>query len=394
MATIDILQSGGGGPTFVVPEGSTRSFSARALIKPSVSTDRFAARTGAGTDYAAYAPILSPNNALDVVASANVAEGASTDGFTVGFQFQAYDEGSFTARLQGSAALKTSSNTPRGRFSFNVGSTQTIVVTNVAPTLTYPLQDAQSNQFVPVSFSATAYDPGAFDSLRFDWDIGNNGIDFTQTPGSRTSTFAATPLTVGTYPVKLTVSDGDGGSVSQTFTWRVDPAGDFDGNGLLEPKDVDQLLALPVANVTPSTEAFDINRDGKVIPTPLATGSDTDVWVQTLKQTHYGDANLDGQVNFSDLLSLAANYNQSNRGWANGNFDGRNGVTFDDLLTLAANYGAGTAPSSAGIFAWASARSNVPEPSCLFAILALLPRVRLRRRTGPVTNWRTVRLGT
>jgi len=52
-----------------------------------------------------------------------------------------------------------------------------------------------------------------------------------------------------------------------------------------------------------------------------------------------GDANHDGTVNFSDLLTLAQNYGKSSVTFADGDFDGNGAVGFSDLLILAQNYG-------------------------------------------------------
>ena len=59
-----------------------------------------------------------------------------------------------------------------------------------------------------------------------------------------------------------------------------------------------------------------------------------------------GDANLDGQVNFADLLLLGQNFAKPSTNWDEGdfNYDGKTG--FDDLLLLAQNFTPGTAPSS------------------------------------------------
>jgi hypothetical protein len=59
-----------------------------------------------------------------------------------------------------------------------------------------------------------------------------------------------------------------------------------------------------------------------------------------------GDANLDGSVNFSDLLNLAQHYGQSNATWDHGdtNYDGT--VGFADLLVLAQHYGQTSAAAS------------------------------------------------
>jgi hypothetical protein len=52
-----------------------------------------------------------------------------------------------------------------------------------------------------------------------------------------------------------------------------------------------------------------------------------------------GDANLDGVVNFSDLLILSQNYNTaSGAGWATADFNGDGVVNFSDLLLLSQNY--------------------------------------------------------
>jgi autotransporter-associated beta strand protein len=98
--------------------------------------------------------------------------------------------------------------------------------------------------------------------------------------------------------------------------------------------------------------------------------------------TRLGDANLDGLVNFDDLLALAANYNQTiARNWVNGDFNYDNRVNFDDLLILAANYNqaAGTPGGT-----WALGLASVPEPSGLLALGSLtviLSRRMIRSRT-------------
>jgi autotransporter-associated beta strand protein len=89
-----------------------------------------------------------------------------------------------------------------------------------------------------------------------------------------------------------------------------------------------------------------------------------------------GDANLDGTVNFDDLLKLAANYNGSTKVWADGDFTYDGTVNFDDLLKLASNYN----QTVSGLFAgdWALAQA-VPEPTSL-ALLGAASVASLRRR--------------
>jgi hypothetical protein len=90
-----------------------------------------------------------------------------------------------------------------------------------------------------------------------------------------------------------------------------------------------------------------------------------------------GDADLDGDVDLSDLSVLASFYGQvESQYWANGNFDGDGDVDLNDLSTLAANYGTGEAQA----FADFQSITGVPEPTSMalasIGLLALLRRVR------------------
>ena len=100
-----------------------------------------------------------------------------------------------------------------------------------------------------------------------------------------------------------------------------------------------------------------------------------------LKFDLYGDTNLDGTVNFADLLALAQHYGQSGQTWSTGdtNYDGT--INFTDLLNLAQNYGQ-TIPAGSSSFspsfaaAWdlaVSEAGSVPEPTSvgLLAVGAL-----------------------
>lgn len=96
----------------------------------------------------------------------------------------------------------------------------------------------------------------------------------------------------------------------------------------------------------------------------------------SVRATIAGDANLDLAVDFSDLLAVAAAFDQSNAVWANGDFNYDQRVDFTDLLTLARHYGA-TPTAFAGD--WALAQSLVvPEPAALGLLAA--GGVLLRRR--------------
>ena len=54
--------------------------------------------------------------------------------------------------------------------------------------------------------------------------------------------------------------------------------------------------------------------------------------------TVLGDTNLDGTVNFTDLVALAQHYNSTTAVWDQGDFNGDGTVNFTDLVALAQNY--------------------------------------------------------
>jgi len=73
-----------------------------------------------------------------------------------------------------------------------------------------------------------------------------------------------------------------------------------------------------------------------------ALGTADDGSTVTVKYTRAGDTNLDGKVNFSDLLALAQHYNAPAASWAIGDFNYDGQVGFGDLLILAQQYGQST----------------------------------------------------
>lgn len=115
-----------------------------------------------------------------------------------------------------------------------------------------------------------------------------------------------------------------------------------------------------------------------VHPSAAGTRVYGDVFMSQLNPTA-GDADIDGDVDFDDLLALAQSYGLPNSAWRQGDFNGLGGVDFDDLLALAQNYGANASVANSQFASdWALAQTLVPEP--IAAVLPLAGLLLRRRR--------------
>ena len=89
-----------------------------------------------------------------------------------------------------------------------------------------------------------------------------------------------------------------------------------------------------------------------------------------------GDADLDGDVDFSDFLALSPNFNNPGTFiWTQGDFDGDGDVDFSDFLALSPNFN-----NFAGNPAPVVSGSAVPEPSTLL-LAASLVAIAMNRRS-------------
>ncbi|MCA9264027.1 MAG: hypothetical protein KDA60_09280 [Planctomycetales bacterium] len=86
---------------------------------------------------------------------------------------------------------------------------------------------------------------------------------------------------------------------------------DYNGNGEIEGGDIDLL----VANFGNPFGAFDVNEDG------ATNHQDVQALIFNVLGTRFGDTNLDGRVDESDLEILQANLFHSS-GWSGGDFNG------------------------------------------------------------------------
>ncbi|MCA9214903.1 MAG: lamin tail domain-containing protein [Planctomycetales bacterium] len=148
-----------------------------------------------------------------------------------------------------------------------------------------------------------------------------------------------------------TNADGNGGSLQRreadtlgtlSSSWVGNPAtpgtavfgvgvqGDFDGNGIVDANDIDLLSAQ--VRVGGGDLAFDLNGDGAV------NNADRVVLVKNVLNTFFGDSNLDGIFNSSDLVFIfvAGEYEDgvpNNSTWAEGDWNGDGDFTTLDLVT-------------------------------------------------------------
>jgi T5SS/PEP-CTERM-associated repeat protein len=143
-------------------------------------------------------------------------------------------------------------------------------------------------------------------------------------------------------------------------------------------------------------EASDVLRFANGAASDTFLGSPVDKNSVLVRYTLAGDANLDGVVDFNDLVKLAQNYNVSDgsRTWIGGDFNYDGNTDFNDLVKLAQNYnsalpGDSIAGAPAGFTAdLARAFASVPEPSlALFSMVMLCGATRCRRgRKTTVTS--------
>ncbi len=189
------------------------------------------------------------------------------------------------------------------------------------------------------------------------------------------------------YIIDFGGTAGDGGFGNATGEYpgngrgeifRIVLNGDVNHSNTRTVADIDQTFVARTANST--SRLYDFDNNGAINFNIGLANSDLDYLIHTLFHSQYGDTNLDGRVDFDDLLTLAQHYNTTGTpSWALGNFDGTDAISFDDLLTLAQHYGFGTLTLGGASFEhdWNVALSMVPEPT---AIVALPLAAVLRRR--------------
>ena len=138
--------------------------------------------------------------------------------------------------------------------------------------------------------------------------------------------------------------------------------GDLNQDGALDVGDIDMLTAAVLRNETSSE--YDLNADNQV------NQEDRQEWVRVLRATYFGDSDLDGDFDSSDLIVVfaAGKYESGDPAmWRDGDWDG-NGLFETSDLVMALKDGGYGQPSNA--------HAAVPEPNAIlifgFGAIALL----------------------
>ena len=146
--------------------------------------------------------------------------------------------------------------------------------------------------------------------------------------------------------------------------------GDFNGDGALDAADIDQLTAA----IGGSNMIFDLNSDG------IVDNNDRSVLVEDLKNTFFGDANLDGQFDSGDFVAVfqRGQYEDAiigNSGWADGDWNGDGDFDSGDFVLAFQSGGYESGQRSAVATNRVAA---VPEPSSI--VIAFLGCICLLNR--------------
>jgi hypothetical protein len=164
-----------------------------------------------------------------------------------------------------------------------------------------------------------------------------------------------------------------------TFTFLRLVNGDLNESGDLDVGDLDDLSQALREDRTESR--WDVNGDQQV------NAQDRIYWIEQLRGTTFGDANLDGSFNSGDLLTVfqAGQYRDDvvgNSGWMQGDWDGDGEFDTSDLLVAFQRGGYEVAG--------ATAVASVPEPSALFLTATGIGLLAVRRRRSMAAGTRTI----
>ena len=182
-----------------------------------------------------------------------------------------------------------------------------------------------------------------------DFFIDPNTIVFSSSPNSETGV------------------EGGGGYVVE---FRFAQPGDVNGDSSLTVEDMDQLTA--AVAVRSDDPRFDVNHDG------ILDSDDRETWVRDIKQTWFGDSNLDGQFDSVDFVRVfqTGEYEDDiamNSGWAEGDWNGDGEFNTADFVVAFTDGGYEKGQRLPALVA-------VPEPTSHVGLLVALGIVAIARR--------------
>ena len=148
------------------------------------------------------------------------------------------------------------------------------------------------------------------------------------------------------------------------------PIGDFNDDNVLNALDVDQLTTQTLSGGY--NPRFDLSADGAI------DDEDRKAWVELARATYFGDSNLDGEFNSSDMVNVfaAGQYEDDellNSTWETGDWNGDFEFSTLDFLVAFQSGGYERGPRGAV--------RAVPEPTSLLMTLAGIGAIATVSRT-------------
>ena len=172
-----------------------------------------------------------------------------------------------------------------------------------------------------------------------------------------------------------------GTAIDEIELYAAGLTGDLDDNGVVDANDIDQIASAVRSGSTAAP--YDLNQDQTV------NSADHRYLVQVIKRTWFGDANLDGVFNTTDVVSVfqRGEYEDgvpANSGWSDGDWNGDAEFNTADFVAAFQDGGFEQGPRAAV--------SAVPEPTglALFTLGLLSQLGRIRCRQSPSTARRAV----
>jgi len=211
------------------------------------------------------------------------------------------------------------------------------------------LLDEQGNWIPQIVVEAIPYDAGT-----------DSGADFSS---ANLATSPHEPI----FRIVEAPFDGENSAPLGTFTLNLTSLpGDFDGSGAVDAGDISVLCF----RLEQSHPAFELTGDDQI------GMDDVQQLVERVMGTRTGDANLDGDVDFDDFLTVSGNFGEI-ANWTGGDFDCNREVDFNDFLILSESFGFQSGGDELV--------ESVPEPTGVASLLVVTALIALRGRrlAGP-----------